>query len=121
VRCGASKGKWMFRFRTEKRSCPAAEGLQTAAHSFQVSPGVQAAFDENGVVLFSLTAGTLFRSNRTGARIWSGIAQGKEADALALELSNEFGISVNRAAEDISRFLQSLTRSRLLMAAEPAR
>jgi hypothetical protein len=111
----------MFRFRTEKRSCPAAEGLQTATCSFQVPEGVQAAFDENGLVLFSLTAGRLFRANRTGARIWSGIAQGKEANALALELSNEFGISANRAAADISRFLQSLTHSQLLTAVEPVR
>jgi hypothetical protein len=77
--------------------------------------------DENGLVLFSLTAGRLFRANRTGARIWSAITQGKDADLVAQELSNEFGVSVSRAAEDVARFIQSLTRSELLALAETAR
>jgi hypothetical protein len=115
------KAKSMFWFRSEKKSGPATEEFQSISSSFRVPEGVRATVDEDGVVLFSLTAGKLFRANRTGARIWSAIAQGKDAERLAQELSNEFGISVSRAAEDISRFLQSLTRSKLLTVAEPAR
>lgn len=115
------KAKSMFWFRSEKKSGPATEEFQSNSCSFHVPEGVRATVDENGVVLFSLTAGKLFRANRTGARIWSAISQGKDAELLAQELSNEFGISVSRATEDISRFLQSLTRSELLTVAEPAR
>lgn len=111
----------MFWFRSEKKSGPATKESQSNSCSFHVPEGVRATVDENGVVLFSLTAGKLFRANRTGARIWSAISQGKDAELLAQELSNEFGISVSRATEDISRFLQSLTRSELLTVAEPAR
>ena len=116
----------MFWFRSKKQSAPAARGRQSDecagnAPSFRVPEGVQATVDENGLVLFSLTAGKLFRANRTGARIWSAITQGKDAEMLAQELSSEFGITVNHAAGDISRFLQSLTRSELLTVTEPAR
>jgi hypothetical protein len=109
----------MFWFRSEKKSSPAP--LTDGRRSFRVPEGVRATVDENGLVLFSITAGTLFRANRTGARIWSAITQGKDAELVAQELSNDFGISVSRAAEDISRFIQSLTRSELLAVAEPAR
>jgi hypothetical protein len=111
----------MLWFRSKKKNTPASTECTGNAGSFRVPEGVQATVDENGLVLFSLTAGKLFRANRTGARIWSAITQGEDAELLALELSNEFGISVSRAAEDISRFLQSLTRSELLTTAEPAR
>jgi hypothetical protein len=110
----------MFWFRSEKKNPPATEEPSNAG-SFRIPAGIQATVDENGLVLFSLTAGKLFRANRTGARIWSAITQGKDAELLAQELSNEFGISVSCAAEDISRFLHSLTRSELLTVAEPAR
>jgi len=112
----------MFWFRSKKKSAPAgAAPMSNAAGSFRVPEGVQATVDENGLVLFSITAGKLFRANRTGARIWSAVTQGEDAELLAQDLSNEFGISVSRAAEDISRFLQALTRSELLAEAEPAR
>jgi hypothetical protein len=109
----------MFWFRSEKKgaSAPAVDG----PHSFRVPEGVRATVDENGLVLFSISAGKLFRANRTGARIWSAITQGKDADLVAQEISAEFGISVSRAAEDVARFVQSLTRSELLAVAAPAR
>jgi len=110
----------MFRFRSKKKDAPAGTECMGNAGSFRVPEGVRATVDENGLVLFSLTAGKLFRANRMGARIWSAVTQGEDAELLAQELSNEFGISVSRAAEDISRFLQSLTRSELLTVAEPA-
>ncbi|HEY4085624.1 MAG TPA: PqqD family protein [Bryobacteraceae bacterium] len=111
----------MFWFRSKKKSAPASTECTCKAVSFRVPQGVQATIDENGLVLFSLTAGKLFRANRMGARIWSAITQGEDAELLAQKVSNEFGVSVSRATEDISRFLQSLTRSELLIAAEPAR
>jgi hypothetical protein len=116
----------MFWSRPKKQSAPASRERQSdestgEVGSFRIPEGVQATVDENGLVLFSLTAGKLFRANRTGARIWSAITQGKDAELLAQELSNEFGVSVSRAAEDISRFIQSLTQSELLTVAEPAR
>jgi len=111
----------MFWFQSKKKSAPATKECQNNTGSFRVPDGVRATVDENGLVLFSLTAGKLFRANRTGARIWSAISQGKDVELLAQELSNEFGISVTHAAGDISRFLQSLTRSELLSVAEPAR
>ncbi len=110
----------MLWFKSEKKSAPVIKECSGNAGSFRVPEGVQATVDENGLVLFSLAAGKLFRANRTGARIWSAITQGKDAELLAQELSNEFGITVSRAAEDISRFVQSLTRSDLLTVAEPA-
>jgi hypothetical protein len=104
--------------RLKKRSQTALSA--SGARRFRVPDDVQPSFHDQGLVLLSLRTGLLFHANPAGATIWSGINQGKGENALAIELSREFGITPYRAAEDISRFIQSLIHSSLLTTADEA-
>ena len=59
---------------------------------------------------------TYLATNPTGLLLWRALADGTTEEALAAELVARFGIDAERAAADVSRFVQSV-RARGLLAA----
>jgi hypothetical protein len=53
-------------------------------------------------------------ANPTGTLLWGELAQGATSDALAALLVERYGIDVDRAREDVNRFLAALQDRKLL-------
>jgi hypothetical protein len=55
----------------------------------------------------------MLTSNQTGARIWLYLQQQLPLEAIAAEISREYGIDQATAREDAARFLAELERNGL--------
>ncbi len=77
---------------------------------YAVSPGVRASVHEGGLVLLQTGKGkgSIFTTNRVGARIWQGIVNGRTPGAIATELSVEYGASRAQIEDDTAAFLDEL-------------
>jgi hypothetical protein len=71
------------RFRQSKRSdarrLPAAE-VRASAH-------------DDGLVLLHIPTGLVYRCNRTGSRIWQGLASGLDLNSISREMSRDYGVA----------------------------
>ena len=76
--------------------------------SFEVASGVSASFHEDGILLLHVSTGRIFQSNHAGASIWRGIAAGRDAAAIAAEVSSEFGMPQELVASHTASFLAAL-------------
>lgn len=65
-------------------------------------------------VLLNLQTKNYYRLNETGQVIWQGITSGKEANAIAKDLSASFDIPEMVALEDVQELINRLTYERLL-------
>ena len=61
-----------------------------------------------GAVFLHVETGTVFRSNRIGARIWQGVLDGRNQEAIADEISREYGAPREQVAQDTAQFLTEL-------------
>jgi hypothetical protein len=76
--------------------------------SFTITPDIQASVHEDGIVLLHIPTGRVFQSNRTGARIWQALSGGLQPDAIATEISGDYGVPQDLAARDTDSFLTAL-------------
>jgi hypothetical protein len=76
---------------------------------------VAASMHQDGVVLFDTDRGELFAANRTGAEIWQGLEQRLSRDRIAQGLSERYGIAVEIAHADTTRFIAELEHRHLLL------
>jgi|SRR5579872_2326558 len=81
-----------------------------------ISPDVRASLNEEGLVLLDTRRGLVYTSNKTGARIWQGVAAGQSADFIAEELSTEHAVPRAQIEEDTHAFLTDLTNRGILIA-----
>ena len=94
----------MFRF--FHRSKPAEE--RKFSGPFTVSAGGRISLTPEGAVFLHVETGTVFRSNRIGARIWQGVLDGRNQEAIADEISREYGAPREQVAQDTAQFLTEL-------------
>ena len=87
---------------------------QTTESSFTVNPEAAASIHDHGIVILHTGIGRVFRSNLTGARIWSGIERRLSLDAIAEEISGAFQIARSTAREHALQFLAELERHTLI-------
>lgn len=73
-----------------------------------VAPEVRASAHLDGLVLLHIPSGRVFLCNRTGARIWKGLSSGLNSDAIAKEISREYGVALDLVVRHTSRFLLDL-------------
>lgn len=85
-----------------------------SAFSFTVNPEAVASFHDDVIVILHTGVGRLFTSNGTGARIWRGVERRLPLEAIAEEISGEYGIARTTAREHAARFLAELERQTLI-------
>jgi hypothetical protein len=76
-----------------------------------LSPAVRVSFHHRGAVLFHRKLGVIYMANATGARIIQALMNTFDSEALTQDLSHKYKISKQRAACDVSMFLEMLERS----------
>lgn len=80
-----------------------------------ISADARACVHDEGVVLLDLRRGAFFTSNRVGAAVWKGLEDGIGIPEIAVRLAREFGVTVEHAARDASRFCTELEARNLLL------
>ena len=88
--------------------------INSDARRLKIPPAVKASRDPDGIVLIHTTIGRLFSSNKTGARIWHYLEQQMSVDAMASEISREYGIAETAGREHVLTFLAELQRHGLI-------
>jgi hypothetical protein len=72
------------------------------------SPSVRASISDDGLVLLDLTGGLVFSSNAVGGRIWQLIEQQRTPEEIIRQLMDDYAISADRAASDVTSFAAAL-------------
>jgi len=86
---------------------------QTCSDRIGLNRGATASVHEDGLFILHVPSGRIFASNQTGARIWQYLEQQLPLQAIAAEISREYGIDRETAQEDTARFLAELERNGL--------
>jgi len=73
-----------------------------------VAAEVRASAHKDGLVLLHIPSGRVFLCNRTGARVWQGLARGLNVDAIADEISREYGVTRDLVQQHTSSFVTDL-------------
>jgi hypothetical protein len=79
---------------------------------------VRASEHSNGLVILHKRKGLVFRANRTGARIWRGLAEGKAPAAIASDLTGELGEPIANTLPHVADFVNVLRSEGLILAAD---
>jgi hypothetical protein len=82
--------------------------LPENVHALAVTPGVRASVHENGILLLHIPTGRVFQSNRTGAKIWQGLSNGLQPDAISTEISRDYCVPQDLVAQHTASFLIAL-------------
>lgn len=73
-----------------------------------LTPEVRASAHKDGLVLLHIPSGRVFLCNRTGARVWQGLSQGLNLDAIADEISREYGVPRDVVEQHTASFVTDL-------------
>jgi UDP-N-acetylglucosamine transferase subunit ALG13 len=82
--------------------------------NFTVNPEAAASFHDDGVVILHVGKGSLFKANRTGARIWRGVADQRSLESIVDDISGEYRIARTTAHLHALDFLTALERQALI-------
>ena len=80
----------------------------------KLSAQVRSTHNQDGAVVLDILHGQMFRANLVGSRILELLKQGRTAEQIADELSNEFGVARETARTDVQEFLAHLEKHQLL-------
>ncbi len=86
---------------------------QTSTGRIRVNPEAAASIHDDGLVILHVPSGRIFTSNRTGARVWQCLQQQLPLEAIAAEISDDYGIDPATARKDAVCFLAELQRNGL--------
>src|ERR1044071_9349899 len=75
---------------------------------FTILPGGRASINPEGAVFLNVEKGVIFRSNRVGSRIWQGVQKQESPAYMAAQISREYDVAEERAAQDTALFLAQL-------------
>jgi len=104
-------------FRSTPQPPASGAGLRPAATTdvgrYRVNPEAAASIHDDGLVILHVPSGRIFTSNRTGARVWQGLQRQLPLDAIAVEISDDYGIDPATARKDAVCFLAELERNGL--------
>ena len=85
----------------------------TCSERIRLNRGIAASIHDDGIAILHVPSGRIFTSNQAGARIWRYLEQQLPLQAIAAEISREYGIDRAAAQEDMARFLAELERNGL--------
>jgi hypothetical protein len=86
---------------------------QTCTDKIRLNPDAAASVHDRGIVILHVPSGRIYISNQTGARVWRHLQHQLPLQAIAAEISREYGIDQPTALEDTARFLAELERNGL--------
>ena len=86
---------------------------------FRPSSAVRASVSSDGLVLLDVNGGLVLASNSIGARIWQLLDEQRTPIDIARHLADEYGVSVDRAGEDVAAFLDALAERGLVTDCSP--
>ncbi len=75
---------------------------------FLIPPTVCSSTHADGTVLFHTGLDVVFCANRTGSRIWQGVARGDGLDTITFDLSREYEIPEPEARQAAVDFIRAL-------------
>jgi len=79
-----------------------------------ISPLARTTESQQGMVWLHLGDGLVFRANPIGARIWHGLLEEKSLNAIASDLSLDYGAPREEVEADVQDFLAELASRRLI-------
>ena len=82
--------------------------------AFRISPSVRWLPTPAGGTLLDLTSGACYEVNKVASVIIGGLSQGKSSNELAAELVDSFGIARQRSHDDVTAFLETLSKKELI-------
>lgn len=86
-----------------------------ASEAFRPSPEVRAVAADDGLAVFDMKRGAMFKSNAVGSAIWrAAIEQRRDTHSVAKILAGRFGVPAAQAEHDVSRFLEQLQKQGLV-------
>jgi hypothetical protein len=92
-----------------------ARDRKVSSDTLSIAPEVKASLNEEGLVLLDTRRGLIYTSNRTGARIWEGVTEGRSPDSIAEKLSMEHGVPRAQVEQHTQSFLADLKRRGILV------
>ena len=98
-------GRWPL-FSKPKHAGP--RELHVENHRWVIVSEVRTSAHEDGLALLHIPTGRMFLCNRTGARIWQGIAKGLSTHAICEDISRECGVARALVDQHASSFLAEL-------------
>ena len=99
--------EWIGKFR--RRSADERGG------ELQPCPEVRAVAAHDGLAVFHMGRGVMFKANAVGSEIWRGvIEQHRDAGSVARALAGRFGVPPEQAQHDVTRFLGQLLEQGLV-------
>lgn len=102
-------GKLLRGFSRSPEPPPAAATFQQGeTNPITVTPEVRASAHKDGLVLLHIPSGRVFLCNRTGARVWQGLSHGLNLDAIADEISREYGVARDLVEQHTASFVADL-------------
>jgi hypothetical protein len=105
----------IFSFLRRRASATTREHARCAGDiRFSLSPDARASVRGDGVVFLDVNSGSVFTSNRIGARIWRGLLEHEGMDAIAANISHEYAVPRQQVEEDAAGFIADLEAAGLL-------
>lgn len=97
------------------RKTPRPAEDETAGGVLRAGPDVRAVAADDGLAVFDMAHGGVFRSNAVGAEIWRElIERQRDQESVAEDIAGRFGISMERARQDVAGFIDQLRRQKLV-------
>ena len=105
----------MLSWLTIRRKGPA----ECSESRFAPAGDAQVSEHGQGSVIFRLSNGQFFVTNRAGSRMWRDLARGDSVTAITHELQRDYGIAFALAQKDVQEFVDELLRRKINQAAAP--
>jgi hypothetical protein len=86
----------------------------TAVSSFRLNPDVVAQRVDDQTVLVNLATNRIFALNRTGARLWELLKEGRNKAEICTELSAEYSADPGNIREEVDQLLRQLDSESLV-------
>ena len=88
------------------------------ARGLRAGKDVRAVVSEQGLAVFDMSRGTVFKANAVGATIWQLAIEDRQDPAMvAQELAARYGQPVTRTRADVDQFVAQLRQERLVKGA----
>jgi len=81
------------------------------------APAVRETRTEDGLALLDVNRGVCVSINSTGATIWALLKQGATIDQICQQLVTNHEIGLEQASEDVTDFIATLSKHKLLIPA----
>jgi len=98
---------------TRSHTCRNRRDTQTDVHYCPAGDS-QVSEHPDGSVIFRVTKGQFFVTNRAGADLWRDLVRGESAEAISRKLQQSYCMPLATARQDVQEFIDELLRRKLV-------